>query len=104
MRAAMFYGPGDSHASGPSVPGHLSWSWNGHEFITDASPKTACPDSAQLLSAWNAAPAAIRQSWVAPQVTGFISISCWHGWVVAVPTAVSPAMEKSSFHRRVRCT
>jgi hypothetical protein len=37
----MFYGPGDSHASGPSVPGHLSWSWNGHEFITDASPGTA---------------------------------------------------------------
>lgn len=86
----MFYGPGDSHASGPSVPGHMSWSWNGQEFITDASPGTACPDSAQLLSAWNAAPAAIRQSWVAPQVTGFAYISCWHSWVVAAPTAVSP--------------
>ena len=86
----MFYGPGDSHASGPSVPGQLSWSWNGQQFITDASPGTACPDSAQLLSAWNAAPAAIRQSWVAPQVTGFAYISCWHSWVVAEPTAVSP--------------
>ena len=86
----MFYGPGDSHASGPSVPGHMSWSWNGQEFITDASPGTACPDSAQLLSAWNAAPAAIRQSWVGPQVTGFAYISCWHDWVVAEPMAVSP--------------
>ena len=36
-----FYGPGDSHASGPSVPGHLTWSWNGHEFITDASQSPA---------------------------------------------------------------
>ena len=32
----MFYGPGDTHASGPSVPGHLSWSWDGREFIIDA--------------------------------------------------------------------
>ena len=54
------------------------------------SPETACPDSVQLLSAWNSAPAAIRQSWVAPQVTGFTDIGCWHGWVVAVPTTVSP--------------
>jgi pimeloyl-ACP methyl ester carboxylesterase len=86
----MFYGPGDSHASGPSVPGHLSWSWNGQEFITDASPGTTCPDSTQLLSAWNSAPAAIRQSWVGPQVTGFADISCWRSWVVTMPIAVSP--------------
>lgn len=38
---AMFYGPGDSHASGPSVPGHLSWRWNGQEFVTDASQNAA---------------------------------------------------------------
>jgi hypothetical protein len=40
----MFYGPGDSHASGPSVPGRPRWSWNGKEFITDISqspPQTA---------------------------------------------------------------
>ena len=86
----MFYGPGDSHASGPSVPGHLSWSWNGQEFVTDASPATTCPDSTQLLSAWNSASTAIQQSWVAPQVTGFADISCWNGWVVAVPITVSP--------------
>jgi pimeloyl-ACP methyl ester carboxylesterase len=86
----MFYGPGDSHASGPSVPGHLSWSWNGKEFIADASPGAACPGSTQLLSAWNSAPAAIRQSWVGPQVIGFSYISCWHSWVVAMPIAVSP--------------
>ena len=50
----------------------------------------ACPTSAQLLAAWNTAPAALRQSWVAPQVTGFTNIACWHGWVVAEPTATSP--------------
>jgi hypothetical protein len=86
----MFYGPGDSHASGPSVPGHLTWSWNGQKFMTDASPATICPDSTQLLSTWNSAPATLRQSWVSPQVTGFADISCWHSWVVAMPIAVSP--------------
>lgn len=85
----MFYGPGDSHASGPSVPGHLTWSWNGQKFITDAAPAAICPDSTQLLSIWNSAPATLRQSWASPQVTGFADITCWHSWVVAMPIAVS---------------
>jgi hypothetical protein len=61
----MFYGPGDSHASGPSVPGHLSWSWNGQEFVTDASPGTACT-SAVLSSALRAAnvPLVLPENWV----------------------------------------
>jgi hypothetical protein len=46
----MFYGPGDSHASGPSVPGHLSWSWNGQEFVTDASQSTAASCTATALA------------------------------------------------------
>ncbi|MFB9571911.1 hypothetical protein [Streptomyces yanii] len=28
-----FYGPGDSHASGPSILRHVTWGWNGREFV-----------------------------------------------------------------------
>ena len=42
------------------------------------------------LSAWNAAPAALRNSWAAAPITGFTNISCWNGWVVAVPVSPSP--------------
>ena len=91
----MFYGPGDSQASGPSVPGHMSWTWDGQEFTSTSppgqtTPTGACPDSAQLLSAWNAASATLRNSWAAAPITGFTNISCWNGWVVAVPVSPSP--------------
>lgn len=91
----MFYGPGDSHASGPSVPGHMSWTWDGQTFANTSiqgqtTPTAACPNSGQLLSVWNAAPAALRDSWAAAPITGFTSITCWNGWVVAVP--VSPSL------------
>ncbi|MFJ1705133.1 esterase/lipase family protein [Kitasatospora sp. NPDC088346] len=33
---AKFYGPGDSHASGPSIDRHLSWTWDGRRFTADA--------------------------------------------------------------------
>ncbi len=74
----MFYGPGDSHASGPSVPGHLSWSWNGQEFVTDASPGTACT-SAVLSSALRAAnvPLILPENWV---VQGY---ACQSGYALA---------------------
>ena len=83
----MFYAPGDSHASGPSAPGHVTWSWNGQEFTTDTVEgiPAACPTSAQLMTAWNAAPSAVRQSWAGAPVTSFTGISCWDSWVVAIP-------------------
>jgi len=92
---AMFYGPGDSHASGPSILRHLAWTWNGREFMSispqgQTSPTGACPDSSHLLSAWNAAPASLRDSWAGVPITGFTNITCWNGWVVAVP--VSPSL------------
>jgi hypothetical protein len=54
------------------------------------SPATACPDSSQLLSAWNAAPETVRQSWTPVTITGFNYISCWRTWVVADPVSPSP--------------
>ena len=92
---AMFYGPGDSHASGPSILRHLTWRWNGQEFMdtspqSQTSPAGTCPNSAQLLSAWNAAPVALRDSWVGVPVTGFNNITCWNDWVVSVPVSSSP--------------
>jgi hypothetical protein len=42
-----------------------------------------CPGSAQLMAAWNAAPAGARQTRLT--VSGFNDISCWQGWVVASP-------------------
>lgn len=50
----------------------------------------ACPEATQLLSAWNAAPTALRDSWAAVQITGFNNITCWNDWVVAVPVSASP--------------
>ena len=92
---AMFYGPGDSHASGPSILRHLTWTWNGQAFTSTSSqgqtsPTGGCPDSSQLLSAWNAAPAALRDSWAGVPIAGFTGITCWNGWVVAVPVSASP--------------
>jgi hypothetical protein len=53
-----------------------------------AAPST-CPSSAQLLNAWNTAPTRARKPWAAPgiSITGFVGISCWDNWVVAVPVA-----------------
>ena len=47
-----FYGPGDTHASGPSVPGHVSWKWNGEKFASVApqSPAALAPCTSQALS------------------------------------------------------
>ena len=62
----MFYGLGDSHASGPSVPGHLSWSWNGQAFITDAAQNPAQAASctaAELTQAIAAANPTVPSGW-----------------------------------------
>jgi hypothetical protein len=50
-------------------------------------PHGACPDAAQVLAAWNNSPPSARQTWTSPQVAvlGFEDISCWGGWVVAIP-------------------
>jgi len=83
----MFYGPGDSHASGPSVPGHLSWSWNGQEFITDANQSPPQADSctaAALSQAINAANPSVAPDW---HVTKY---ACGGGYAVVqvyVPSA-----------------
>jgi Protein kinase domain len=45
----------------------------------------ACPTSAQLVTAWQSAPASVKQGWAAPgaDVSGFDNIQCWKDWVVA---------------------
>jgi hypothetical protein len=47
----------------------------------------ACPDAAQVLTAWNTAPPTVRDSWAAPEAElfSFQHISCWNGWVAAEP-------------------
>jgi hypothetical protein len=66
--SAMFYGPGDSHASGPSILRHLAWIWNGQEFITTAATQGPTPPctSAALSNALRAAnvPLVLPQNWV----------------------------------------
>jgi hypothetical protein len=59
------------------------------------APAAACPDSAQLLSAWDAAPQSIRQSWTTVTITGFNYITCWRNWVAA--DAVSPSLGNGVF-------
>lgn len=55
-----------------------------------SAPAQACekPTAAQLLTAWRAAPAAVRGGWADPSaaMTGFDSIECWEDWVVAEAT------------------
>jgi hypothetical protein len=87
------------HACGV-VPYLLTWELNENNLVlhkatslgAQSSQPTAaaCPNSAQLLAAWNSAPAALRNSWVGVQVTGFTTISCWNGWIVAIPVSPSP--------------
>lgn len=49
----------------------------------------ACPDPAQLIAAFNAAPASYRQSSTAP--AGFKNIRCWNNWVGAAPAPDTPS-------------
>jgi hypothetical protein len=44
-----------------------------------------CPTSAQLLTTWNAALPAVRDTWVALPVTGFSNTVCWRQWVASNP-------------------
>jgi hypothetical protein len=55
-------------------------------------PTQSCPTSAELLTVWDAASPALRQSWAAPSmtITGFAAIGCWSSWVVATPMSSSP--------------
>jgi hypothetical protein len=59
---------------------------------TSPSPAAACPTSAQLTAAWNAAPATVQKSWAPPgiNITGFQGITCWSTWVVAAPISTTP--------------
>lgn len=49
----------------------------------------SCPTAAQVLAAWNTAPASVRLTWTAAttEIFAFQDISCWGGWVVATPVA-----------------
>lgn len=97
---AAYYGPNDCHACGPSIHYKLSWQWNGRSFTltkktrlsgTTPPAPAACPGSAQLVTAWDTAPASVRNSWADPSITitGFDGISCWNGWVVAGPESTT---------------
>lgn len=63
-----------------STYGNEDWPINAEQALTPA-----CPTSAQLMSAWQAASASVKQSWATPglTITGFDYIQCWQDWVVA---------------------
>ena len=42
-----FYGPNDTHASGPSDLRHLTWMWNGRQFVMK-KPSTTHPTSSRV--------------------------------------------------------
>ncbi|WP_329543960.1 PE-PPE domain-containing protein [Streptomyces sp. NBC_01356] len=44
-----FYGPEDSHATGPSIPRHVTWTWDGKRFVTHgAEPEAEAPERVDL--------------------------------------------------------
>ncbi|MEU1365114.1 cutinase family protein [Streptomyces sp. NPDC005803] len=43
-----FYGPGDSHATGPSMLRHISWRWDGSRFVQQSEISTEKPDRTAL--------------------------------------------------------
>jgi hypothetical protein len=51
----------------------------------DQAGTPTCPTSTQLMTAWQAASASVKQSWAAPgaAISGFDNIQCWQDWVVA---------------------
>lgn len=55
------------------------------DYYTITVGRGACPTAAQLLTAWNTAPASVRQGWAGTEIFAFQDISCWGGWVVAMP-------------------
>ena len=64
---------------------------------------SACPDSAQLLSAWNSAPASARQSWAAPGIdlSGFNNSAA--GTAGSSPCRSRMATGRSSSASRTDC-
>jgi hypothetical protein len=86
----------------PAVAGDGTWAFLDREFqqihaalasqdglSIVVGPHGACPDAAQVLAAWNASPTSARGTWTSPDVaiSSFEDITCWGGWVVAVPIA-----------------
>jgi hypothetical protein len=61
----------------------------GQDDYTIVVGQGSCPTTAQVLAAWNTAPASIRLTWTASttEIFAFQDISCWGGWVVATPVA-----------------
>jgi hypothetical protein len=44
-----FYGPDDSHATGPSILRHVTWTWDGKRFVTyGAEPEAEAPKRVDL--------------------------------------------------------
>jgi hypothetical protein len=66
-----------------------SGSLNSRPTMSGAAEATdpSCPSSSQLLAAWRGATSNVKQSWAAPtsDISGFTSVRCWNGWVVAAP-------------------
>jgi serine/threonine protein kinase len=56
--------------------------------VSQAARTATCPNAAQLLSAFNAAPANYRQS---STILGLKDIRCWRNWVGAAPTPDTPS-------------
>ncbi|MEU5239704.1 cutinase family protein [Streptomyces lydicus] len=43
-----FYGPGDSHATGPSILRHVTWRWDGSRFVKQSQIDAKKPDRTEL--------------------------------------------------------
>ncbi|MDQ0718730.1 hypothetical protein QFZ55_008182 [Streptomyces luteogriseus] len=43
-----FYGPGDSHADGPSILRHVTWRWDGRQFVKQSETDAQTPDQVDL--------------------------------------------------------
>lgn len=73
--AGVTIGGDDSQPAATAVPS-----------AAPSSYSVGCPTSDQLLAAWNAAPASVRDSWVSGLTpTGFTGTQCWSQWVVSNP-------------------
>lgn len=86
--AGAAIGGGDSQPAGTAAPGTAASRRPSTSSQSQASDpySVGCPASGQLLVAWNAAPAAVRDSWISGLTpTRFTGTECWHQWVVSNP-------------------
>jgi hypothetical protein len=81
-----FYGPNDSHASGPSEAQHLTWTWDGREFTASESapPQAAAACTPSALTNAVAAKQGNLQGW---RVKWYACGSAW-----AIAAGMSPSI------------